>query len=240
MVNFFKTYTSPTSTVRLHRNKLMKELIEIIKKGDNHLLTKKLDQDPSIADRKTEQGISLLQFAAYCRNSEAVQTLREHKSQLDIFEAATLGEVERVKQLLHEKPELLNGYSADGFTVLGLAAFFGHLDLAKELLKNGADPNVAANNQFKVAPLHSACATSNLEMATLLIQNGADANAKQMQNVTPLHSAAHNGELTLVQLLANNGADINAKMDNGQTPLSMAEEAKCKKTADLIKKLGGK
>ena len=217
----------------------MKELIEIIKTGDNSRLANKLNQDPSLADSKTEQGISLLQFAAYCRNSEAIQILREHKSQLDIFEAATLGEVEKVKQLLNEKPVLLNGYSADGFTLLGLAAFFGHLDLAKELLEKDAEPNVAANNQFKVAPLHSACATSNLEIATLLIQNGADVNAKQIKNVTPLHSAAYNGQSDLVQLLADNGADINAKMDNGQTPLSMAEEAKFEETADLIKKLGG-
>ncbi|MEA1786002.1 ankyrin repeat domain-containing protein [Arenibacter sp. GZD96] len=218
----------------------MKELIEIIKIGDNNQLANKLDQDPSLADSKTEQGISILQFAAYCRNMEAVQIIRRHKSHLDIFEAATLGEVERVKQLLEEKPELLNDYSNDGFTLLGLAAFFGHLDLAQELLEKGADPNIAANNQFKVAPIHSACATSNLEMAVLLIKNGADVNAKQMQNVTPAHSAAHNGQTELVQLLFDNKADINAKMENGQTPLSMAEEAKFKETADYIRKLGGK
>ena len=141
---------------------------------------------------------------------------------------------------MEEKPELLNDYTNDGFTLLGLAAFFGHFDLAQELLEKGADPNIAANNQFKVSPIHSACATSNLEMAALLIQNGADVNAKQMQDVTPIHSAAHNGQTELVQLLFDNKADINAKMENGQTPLSMAEEAKFKETVDLIRKLGGK
>jgi len=218
----------------------MKELIEFIKTGDNNQLASKLNQDPSLADSKTEQGISILQFAAYCRNTEAIRILREHKSHLDIFEAATLGEVKRVKQLLDEKPELLNNYSTDGFTLLGLAAFFGYLDLAQELLEKGADPNIAANNQFKVAPIHSACATSNLKMAALLIQNGADVNAKQMQDVTSIHSAAHNGQTELVQLLFDNRADINAKMVNGLTPLSMAVEGKFKETEDLIRKLGGK
>lgn len=215
----------------------MKELIEIIKTGDNNELANKLIQDPSLADVITEQGISLLQFAAYCRNAEAIQILKKYKSHLDIFEAATLGEAERVKQLLNEKPELLNDFSTDGFTLLGLAAFFGHLDLAQELLEKGANPNIAASNQFKVAPLHSACATSNVKMATLLIQYGADVNAKQMQKVTPLHSAAHNGQTELVQLLVDNEADINATMDNGQTPLAMAEEAKFRETADLIRQL---
>ncbi len=218
----------------------MKELIEFIKTGDNNQLASKLNQDPSLVDTKTEQGISILQFATYCRNSEAIRILREHKAHLDIFEAAALGEVKIVKQLLDEKPRLLDNYSTDGFTLLGLAAFFGHLDLAQELLEKGADPNIAANNQFKVAPIHSACATSNLKMAALLIQNGADVNAKQMQDVTSIHSAAHNGQTELVQILFDNRADINAKMENGLTPLSMAVEGKFKETEDLIRNLGGK
>lgn len=217
----------------------MKELIEIIKTGDNRQLANKLVQDPSLADSKTEQGISLLQFAAYCRNAEAVRILREHTSNLDIFEAATLGDVEKVKKYLNENPDLLNSHSADGFTALGLAAFFGHLHIAEELIKKGSDPNIASNNSFKVTPLHSACAGSNLEMASLLINHGADVNAKQMQGVTPIHSAAHNGQTDLVQLLADNGAHISAKMDNGQTPLSMAEKANFKETADLIKQING-
>lgn len=217
----------------------MKELIEIIKAGDNGQLANELNRDPSLADIKTEQGISLLQYAAYCRNGEAIRIIREYKSHLDIFEAATLGDIGKVNRLLGERPELLSSYSTDGFTVLGLAAFFGHINLVEELLEKGADSNVAANNQFKVAPLHSACATSNLKMAEVLIKKGADVNAKQMKNITPMHSAAHNGQTDLVQLLVNSGADINAKMDNGQTPLFMAEEAKFEETVSLIKQLGG-
>ncbi|WP_052188150.1 ankyrin repeat domain-containing protein [Cellulophaga sp. Hel_I_12] len=215
----------------------MKKLIELIKTGDKVQLADTLNQDPLLAAIKTDQGISLLQFAAYCRNAEAIAILREHIPHLDIFEAATLGDLEHLKLLLNQKPELLHGYSADGFTLLGLAAFFNHLNLAQELLKKGADPNVAANNSFKVTPLHSACASSNLKMAALLIQNGADVNAKQMQNITPLHAAAHNGQTALVQLLADHGADLKAKTDNGKTPLSMAEESAFTETAELIRQL---
>lgn len=215
----------------------MKEIIEIIQRGDNGQLEQKLNQDPLLATAMTEQGISLLQFAAYCRNLEAIQILRIHKPQLDIFEAASLGEISIVDHFLEEKPALLNSHSTDGFTILGLAAFFGHLELAKELLAKDADPNIASNNPFKATPLHSACATSNLDMAMLLINNGADVNAKQMQGVTPLHSAAHNGQADLVRLLIDKGADVNAKMDNGQTPIFMAEEAKFEEVVTLIRQL---
>lgn len=214
----------------------MNELIEFIKTGDNRQLADKLQRDPSLSENKTEQGISLLQFAAYCRNDAAIRLLKQYKSHLDIFEAAALGETDIVNAHLNENEGLLSDFSADGFTVLGLAAFFGHLDLALDLLEKGADPNVSSRNEFKVSPLHSACATSNLKMAELLIQKGADVNAKQMHGVTPIHSAAHNGQTALVQLLIDNNAEINAIMDNGQTPLSMAENGEFLETVELIRK----
>jgi len=122
---------------------------------------------------------------------------------------------------------------------LGLASFFGHLSLVKLLLDKGANPNIASNNQFKVAPIHSACAISHFDITELLIRYHADVNAKQMQGVTPLHSAAHNGQTKLSKLLIDNCADINAKMDNGQTPLFMANEKNFQETAELIIKHGG-
>ncbi|OQY96546.1 MAG: hypothetical protein B6D37_01575 [Sphingobacteriales bacterium UTBCD1] len=217
----------------------MEEIIELIKTGNNDLLEHKLNDNPALADSKTEQGISLLQFAAYCRNGFAVEILKKNKQQLDIFEAASIGDTETISQLLDKAPTLLNSFSPDGFTVLGLASFFGHLSLVKLLLNKGANPNIASNNQFKVAPIHSACATTNLNIAELLIKHGADINAKQMKGVTPLHSTAHNGQTKLSKLLIDNGADINAKMDDGQTPLFMANEKGFQETADLIIKYGG-
>lgn len=217
----------------------LNEISNAIKTGDNNTLNKIINDNPSIADKKTEQGISLLQFAAYCRNKSAIEILRKFKKEPDIFEAASIADIVAVENLIHQDPSCINSFSADGFTPLGLASFFGHEDMVKVLLAKRANPNIAANNQFKVAPIHSACAISNYEIAELLINHGADVNAKQMQGVTPLHSAAHNGQRELVKLLLDSGADIHAKMDNGQTPLFMAEEKGFGETADLIRKSGG-
>lgn len=218
----------------------MEEIIELIKTGKNELLKQKIIDNPTIAGLKTEQGISLLQFAAYCRNEPAINILKKHKKELDIFEAACIGENDKVLVLLDKNPELLNAFSIDGFTILGLSCFFGHLSLASLLMKKAANPNIPSNNPYKVAPIHSACAISNFDIVALLINHGADVNAKQMQGVTPLHSAAHNGQPKIIKLLIDNGADINAKTDNGQTPLFMATEKKFQETADLILELGGK
>lgn len=217
----------------------MEEIIEFIKTGKNDLLEQKLIDNPSLANIKTEQGISLLQFAAYCRNNSAVDILKKYKSELDIFEATSIGDTETVSQLLEKNPEFLNSFSIDGFTALGLASFFGRLSLVELFLGKGANPNIASNNRFKVSPIHSACAISAFEIVELLIKHSADVNAKQMQGVTPLHSAAHNGQTKLSKLLIDNGAEINAKMDNGQTPLFMANERNFQETAELIIKNGG-
>ena len=50
----------------------MEEIIELIKTGGNDLLEQKLNDNPSLATIITEQGISLLQFAVYCRNNPAI------------------------------------------------------------------------------------------------------------------------------------------------------------------------
>ncbi len=215
------------------------EIISLIKAGENDLLESGLRDDPKLVNSRTAQGISLLQVAAYCRNSFAVDILKRYKKELDVFEAASIGDSETVIQLLDNNPDWLNWFSPDGFTVLGLASFFGHFSLVALLLDGGADPNIASNNAFKVAPIHSACAISHVGITELLLKYHADVNAKQMQGVTPLHSAAHNGQTKLSKLLLDNGADINAATDNGKTPLLMAKENNFQETADLLIKYGG-
>ncbi|HTF17517.1 MAG TPA: ankyrin repeat domain-containing protein [Chryseolinea sp.] len=217
----------------------MNEIAELIKARNNVLLAEKLESNPALAHAKTEQGISLLQFAAYYRNREAIDIIRQYKVDLDIFEAATVGDEQTLLRKLQEPPDLVNAYSRDGFTLLGLASYFAHPDVVKVLLQYDADTNIASNNQFRVAPLHSACASSNYDIAEMLLRAGADVNAKQMSGVTPLHSAAHNGQTKLAKLLIDHGADVNAMTENGQTPLAMAKEKGFSETVELMKRLGG-
>jgi uncharacterized protein len=219
--------------------KIENDLLEFIKTNQNNKLELALKENLLLADSKTEQGISLLQFAAYCRNKIAVDLLRQHKHQLDIFESVSIGDIDNLKIELEKDSNLLNSYSIDGFTLVGLSCFFGHYNIVKYLIERGANVNIASNNPFKVAPIHSACAISNYDITELLLKNGADVNAKQMQGVTPLHSVAHNGQARLAKLLIDNGSNINAKMDSGQTPLSIANEKNFTETIDLLKQHGG-
>jgi len=138
----------------------MTEIVDLIKIGNNSLLKEKLKDSPSLADGVTEQGISFLQFSAYCRNQEAIALFRSYRKDIDIFEAASIGEKEALLRILKNNPDQIKTFSIDCFTPLGLASFFGHIVLVKMLLDKGANPNIAAK-QFNVTPLHSACAVSN-------------------------------------------------------------------------------
>jgi|JI10StandDraft_1071094.scaffolds.fasta_scaffold824477_2 ankyrin repeat protein len=218
----------------------MEDLFEFIKSGKNEHLEQLLVKNPALIAYKSVQGISLIQFAAYCRNNLAVDILLKFTTKLDFFEASCIGDLDTIKPLLEETPELLHSFSADGFTALGLATFFGHFTLVELLLNKGADPNIASNNPFNVAPIHSACAISAYDLVELLIMHGANVNAKQMQSITPLHTAAHNGQTELSKLLIENGAEINAKTDQGHTALYMAHEKYFLETAALLIKYGGK
>ena len=68
--------------------------------------------------------------------------------ELDVFEAAAVGRMERLRQLLDDDPSLANAWAEDGFQPLGLASFFGHVQAAKLLLERGAEVNSASRNDF--------------------------------------------------------------------------------------------
>ncbi len=202
----------------------MDKIVEYIQRGNNKEVEACLTQFPNLIHDKTPQGISLIQWAAYCRNAVAIDLLKNLKQELDIFEACCAGEQWIVEKLIEQDPTLVNQYSNDGFTPLGLASFFGKTALVKILLVKNADPSLPANNAFKVAPLHSACAISDFEICELLVRYGANVNASQEGGVTPLHQAAYYGNSKIVKLLLSENADKQAVTDQGQTPYQMAAE----------------
>jgi ankyrin repeat protein len=205
------------------------EILEAVKAGDIEKVKKLLSTNPDLIHATTEDQIPLVLLAAYQRNSRLLEALLNNSDyQLSLFEAAALGVNERVEELLTLQPELLNTYSPDGFSSLGLASFFGHPDTVKLLLEKGADVNQPSKNNWQVQPLHSAVASRNLETVTLLLQQGADINATQQHGFTPLHTAAQHGDADMIKLLLEHKADINAVTAAGETAMDIA--LKCKHT----------
>jgi uncharacterized protein len=131
----------------------------------------------------------------------------------------------------------VNTFAPDGFFPLGLAAFFGHTRVVEFLLAHGADVAAVARNSQRVTALHGAVARRDVEIVKMLLERGADPNAKQERGFVPLHDAAANGNLALVQLLVTHGALVDARSEDGKTPGEMAAE---RGHADVAEWLAGR
>ncbi len=155
--------------------------------------------------------MSELLEAVYRGDQARAAELLAAEPELDVFEAAAVGNTERLRELLDQDPKLANAWAEDGFQPLGLASFFGHAEAARLLLERGAEVNSASRNEMKAMPLHSAAATRDpekrFELAKLLLEHGADPNARQQDDFTPLMEADQNGDERLRELLIEHGAE---------------------------------
>jgi len=78
------------------------------------------------------------------------------------------------------------------------------------------------------------------DVAELLIAKGADVNAKNRVGWTPLHTAAKENRKDVVQALIAKGANVNATAQDGQTPLQLAIRNGKDKNKDVIDLLNAK
>jgi len=201
---------------------MSKEFFDAIRAGDTGKVSAILDADPGLLIAKDEKGVGAFATAKYSRRDEIAAMLLEKGVELDIFEACIAGAEERVVELVSGQPGLTKSYSPDGWTPLHLAGFFNHPALAEALLTYGADVHAQSRNALANAPIHAAAAGRSRESVRILLEHGADANARQHGGWTALHSAAQVGDSELVRLLIASGADVQARADNNQSALDLA------------------
>jgi ankyrin repeat protein len=125
---------------------------------------------------------------------------------LETFEAAVVGDLDKLKENLADYPEELNAYSRDGYTPLQLASFFGHEEMVNYLLSEGGDIHAVSQNAMRIQPIHAAAANGNLVILKVLLEKGADVNAKQADDYTPLAQAIQSQNEAMITLLRQYGA----------------------------------
>lgn len=201
------------------------ELFQAIDAGDASRVMKLVTHDRALANARDSSGISAVLHAMYRGQAEIAAELALAGASLDVFEAAATGHVELLEELLAHDADCLGSYSADGWTPLHLAAFFGQERAVALLLERGAPVAAWSNNALANQPLHAAVAGNDTDTCRWLVDHGAPIGERQHGGFTPLHEAAQNGNHAVVELLLERGADASVRADDGRTPADLAREA---------------
>lgn len=210
----------------------LESLIETDRKQEiSDLLTKQ----PQLANQKTSHGISPVLLACYYRKPGIALLIASFVNNITIFEACALGKYELVTKLIVQNPELVNSFSVDGFTPLGLATYFANEEICKFLIESGANVNIPANNGFNVYPIHSSVAIKSYNITKMLIDAGAIINVKQQAGFTPLHAAAQQGDIEIIILLLEHNAEVDIRMEGGKLPADLAQEKGFAEIAEILR-----
>jgi uncharacterized protein len=202
----------------------MEEFFAAIQGGDRQRVRALLAERPDALLARSPDGATPVLYAKYMGQREVLEELLAAAPALDAFEAAAVGLLPALERALQQAPASVHAWSADGWTALHLACFFGHLGCAQWLVQHGADVRAQSRNALQNRPLHAAAAARRADICAFLLAQGADPDARQKGGYTALHSAAQHGDEALVTALLDAGASPRVADDNGKNAAQYAEE----------------
>ena len=213
--------------------------LKLIQTGATAEIATAVEADASLIQARDNQGVSALLWSVYAGQPMVrdflLAQMATHGLLLDIFEAAAVGDLLRLEDILAADPGAVHRPSGDGWTPLHLAAAFGTPQSVDMLLQHGAQVDAVSKNPQRNQPLHAALALGrNPETVRLLLAHGADPNAIQVGGFTPLFSAATANRRDLAAMLIDAGAQAHHSSDLGKTAADFARERGHTEMADWL------
>ncbi|KAK0648262.1 ankyrin repeat-containing domain protein [Cercophora newfieldiana] len=113
------------------------------------------------------------------------------------------------------EPCQINAVDSSGHSPLHWAAYFGYIDKARTLIQHGATLELRTKPRNLTA-LHIATIQDNASLASLLLEAGADLEARDADGCTPLHYCS---DIATTRILIAAGANANVTCSDGSSVL---------------------
>eukprot|EP01132_Coremiostelium_polycephalum_P006081 gene6081-7577_t len=183
-----------------------------------------------------EWGLTPLHWLSYKGSYDGVRILLTNGANSNVMDSkgrtpldwcAYNGDLPTSEVLINVGGADVNCKDHEGYTPLHKAVMNGHLEVARLLVKYGA--NVNSKNNCKVTPLSLAILVNRMWCVESLVKWGADLNLSDKQGRSPLHWAVFLGDSKLLSLLIkygcknnnNNLLNINNNLENNNNNNNM-------------------
>lgn len=186
---------------------------------------------------------------------------------ISLDRAVDIGDLDQVKRHLHWGSDV-NRPDAHGHRPLHVAARAGRIAIARQLVRHGAEleardatgdtPLAAAlmhgRTQLAEMLIHQGAAfdaqglleilirrgLSDRDTLELLIERGADLDARDQDGLAPIHRAVRQGDLVLATRLIRAGIDIDRPDAMGRTALDLAIASDARDLVKLLQQYGAR
>ena len=176
---------------------------------------------------------------------------RNRSNYTPLMLACRSGHIAMIKFLIQLKADInADTVKTAARTALTHACLSAHPEAVKLLLAHGANPNIPQDEEDSDAveaypPLLAICSLSSdnydenivEEIATMLINAGANVSAKYGAGLTSLSNAANSGQIKTMNLLINHKVEVDSHMDNGWNILMAAADGKSNQATEAVKLL---
>ena len=196
---------------------------------------------PEHINARGGQMVTPLIAALHEKHFNVAELLHQHGADVDVrgqsnstslLVACVTGIMEIVQWLLNHGADV-NAQSNESCAAIHSAAGWGHLQLVRMLIEQNADVDI--RGRYGMVPLHLAARSDEgsdfVDVMQLLLDHGANPNARDEDDSTPLHSSCwwekedclpSKGTVEGTRLLLEYGAIIDAEDNQGRTPLQLA------------------